>query len=99
MCAFKNFENFIHSPANVRQVLGNKDLGDECELGTGHLEVAQGPETKTYFSLSSFKEVTPGQKLIGTHLSLLRRDGGAAEYPTTPRKCLFRIAGVWFGYS
>lgn len=85
--------------ASVCKVLGNKDLGDQCELGTRHLEVTQGPETTTYFSLSPFKEVTLGQKLMQTHLNLLRRDEGEAEHPTTPRKCLFRITGVWFGYS
>ena len=49
--------------ANVCKVLGNKELGDKYELGTGHLEVARGPGTKTYFSLSPLKEVTLGQKL------------------------------------
>lgn len=99
MFVFKNFENFIHSMAKVCKVLGNKGLGGTCELGTGHLRVAQGPETQIHFSLSLLKEVTLGQKLIRTHLNLLRRDGGVAEHPTTPRKCLFRIPGVRFGYS
>lgn len=83
---------------NVCKVL-NKELGDKGESGTGYLEVAQGLETQVYFSLSPLKEVTLSQKLLRTHLNLLRRGGGAAEYPTTPIKCLFRIAGVWFGYS
>ena len=51
--------------------------------------MAQGPKTKTYFSLSSFKEVTPGQKLIRIHPSLLRTDGGRQNTPPHPESaCL-----------
>jgi hypothetical protein len=64
------------------------------------MEVAHGPETKIHFSVSpSIQKGNSGSKTYATHLSLQGRDGVAAEYPTTPRKCLFGMAGVWFGYS
>lgn len=50
--------------SNVCKVLNNTELGDKGESGTGYLEVAQGPETKVYFSLNPLKEGTLSQTLL-----------------------------------
>lgn len=66
----------IHSMADVCKALSNKELGDKCELGTGHLEGAQAPESKIYLSLHPRKEVICGSKTSANPFELAAEGWG-----------------------